>query len=131
LAKPLVRLLEKLPAGDDPDAPIFPSVFATKQRTQSTGTISNQFHKILVTAKLAKKRTHEKRGKGRSSTRAPSVLSFHSLRHTATSMLKNAGVSDSVTRDIIGHESAAVSQNYTHIDRETKRQALDKMPDIT
>ena len=125
LAKPLVRLLEKIPAGDDPDAPLFPSAFATKQKSQNTSMISKQFHKILVAAKLADKRTHMRRGKGRSASRAPSVLSFHSLRHTATSMLKNAGVSDSVTMDIIGHESAAVSKNYTHIDNETKRKALD------
>jgi len=46
-------------------------------------------------------------------------------------MLKNAGVSDSVTRDIIGHESAAVSQNYSHIDHKTKQEALNKLPDIT
>jgi hypothetical protein len=32
---------------------------------------------------------------------------------------------------LIGHESAAVSQNYTHIDRETKRKALDKLPDLS
>jgi integrase len=53
------------------------------------------------------------------------------LRHTATSLLKNAGVSDVIARDIIGHDSAAVSANYTHIDQETKRVALDKLPDVT
>ena len=111
LAKPLARLLEKLPAGDDPEAPLFPSAFANKQRNQLTGSLSNQFHKILVAAKLADKRTHDKKGHGRSVSRAPSVLSFHSLRHTATTMLKNAGVSDAVARDIIGHESAAMSRN--------------------
>jgi hypothetical protein len=58
------------------------------------------------------------------------ALSFHSLRHTATSLLKNAGVSDVVARDIIGHESEAVSRNYTHIDMETKRKAVDGMPDV-
>lgn len=131
LAKPLLRLLEKLPTGDDPEAPLFPTAFATKKRSQFTSTISNQFHNILVAAKLADKRTHGKRGNGRSVSRAPSILSFHSLRHTATSMLKNAGVSDSVAMDIIGHESAAMSKNYTHIDNETKRKALDKLPDIT
>jgi len=36
-----------------------------------------------------------------------------------------------LTRDIIGHESAAVSRNYTHIDAETRRTALDKLPDVT
>jgi integrase len=130
LAKPLLKQLEKMVAGDDPDQPLFPNAFAIKQRTLSTGTLSNNFRKILVAAKLADRRTHERRGKGRSVTRAPSVLSFHSFRHTATSMLKNAGVSDAVARDIIGHESATVSRNYTHIDAETKRKALDKLPDI-
>jgi hypothetical protein len=46
-------------------------------------------------------------------------------------LLKNAGVSDVVTRDIIGHESAAISKNYTHIEAETKRAALNKLPDVT
>ena len=44
--------------------------------------------------------------------------------------IKNAGVSDVVARDIIGHDSAAVSRVYTHIDTETKRKAVDMMPDI-
>lgn len=36
-----------------------------------------------------------------------------------------------MTRDIVGHESVAVSRNYTHIEAETKRAALDKLPDVT
>jgi integrase len=131
LAKPLLKHLEKMPVGDDANAPLFPNAFAIKRRTLSIGSLSNKFHEILVAAKLADHRSHDKRGKGRSASRIPSVLSFHSLRHTATSMLKNAGISDVIARDIIGHESAAVSQNYTHIDSKTKRKALDKLPDIS
>jgi integrase len=52
------------------------------------------------------------------------------LRHTATSLLKRANVSDAVARDIIGHETAAISAAYTHIDLATKRQALDRLPDF-
>ena len=74
----------------------------------------------------------KKEGKeGRSARRQLSPISFHALRHTATSLLKNAGVSDVVTRDIVGHESAAISRNYTHIEADTKRAALDKLPDVT
>ena len=36
-----------------------------------------------------------------------------------------------MARDIVGHESAAVSRNETHIDAETKRTALDKLPAVT
>jgi hypothetical protein len=36
-----------------------------------------------------------------------------------------------VARDIIGHDSPAVSAHYTHIELDTKRAALDKLPDVT
>jgi integrase len=75
-------------------------------------------------------RDHRSRQKGRGVKRQQSALTFHSLRHTAVSLLKNAGVSDVVARDIIGHESEAVSRQYTHIESDTRRKALDKMPDI-
>ena len=48
----------------------------------------------------------------------------------AKTLLKNAGLSDFIARDIIGHESEASSRNYTHIESETKRRALDSMPNV-
>jgi hypothetical protein len=41
--------------------------------------------------------------------------------------MKNAGISSAAVQDIIGHESAAISANYTHIDEETKRSALSAL----
>ena len=60
-----------------------------------------------------------------------SAISFHSLRHTATSLLKNAGGSEAIAMDIIGHDSKAISRQYTHIDDAAKRSAFGKMPDVT
>lgn len=57
--------------------------------------------------------------------------SFYSLRHTTMSLLKNAGVGDVVARDILDRESEAISRSYTHIEAETKRAALAKLPDVT
>ncbi len=51
--------------------------------------------------------------------------------HTVARLLKNVGVSDVIARDIIGHESEAISRNYTYIESETKRRAFNKMPDVT
>jgi integrase len=130
LAKPVLTYLENLNSGDKPDQPLFPEAYGARTRSQHGGTLSNQFYQILVAAGLAKKRTHKSLEKGRGARRELNALSFHSLRHTATSLLKNAGVSDMVARDIIGHESEAVSRNYTHIDMETKRKAIDAMPDV-
>jgi integrase len=131
LSKPLLEYVRNLPAGDNPNAPLFPKQYESKTRNPHGGPLSNQFYEILVAAGMAQTRTHKSKGKGRDSKRQLNEISFHSLRHTATSLLKNAGVSDVVARDIIGHESAAVSQNYTHIETETKRVALAKLPDIT
>jgi integrase len=130
LAKPLLRHLENLPASDVADAPLFPESFSARQRSQYGGTLSNRFYRILVSAGLAKPRTHQSTGKGRDAKRELGGLSFHCLRHTATSLLKNAGVSDAIARDIIGHDSPAVSANYTHIDMDAKRKALGKLPDV-
>jgi hypothetical protein len=46
------------------------------------------------------------------------------------SLLKNAGVSDAVARDIAGHESVEVSARYTHIEPAVKREALAKLPTL-
>ena len=131
LAKPVVQYLVNLPGSDDPNQPLFPRAHDCKARHKHGGALSNQFHSILVGAGLAQARDHKGKGKGRDAKRQLSALSFHSLRHTATSLLKNAGVSDVVARDIIGHDSEAVSQNYTHIEAATKRKAIAKMPDVT
>ena len=131
LAKPLLLHLESLPAGDNPSAPLFPSAHAARQRSRYGGTLSNQFHKILVAAKLADKRTHQSRGKGRGAKREVGGLSFHCLRHSATTWLKNSGCSDAIAMDIIGHDSPAISANYSHISSDAKRAALDQMPDVT
>ena len=129
LAKPLSEYLLTLNAPDNPDAPIFPRVASIAAKR--VGTLSNQFAKILANAGLIEKRTHESKDKGREARRDVSGLSFHCLRHTATTLLKNAGVSGVVALEIIGHESEAVSRVYTHIDTPTLRAAVDKLPDIT
>lgn len=133
IARPLRRHLETLSAGDDPRAPLFPGPFKIATANRDMSALSQQFHDLLVAAGLALPRPPKwkPQGKGRDSPRARSEVTFHSLRHTATSLLKNAGVSEAVARDIIGHESAAISRHYTHIDESSKRKALSKLPDVT
>lgn len=134
LAGPLAKFIEeKLPAGDTPDAPLFPRIHATAQRHKHAGNLSNEFYSILVAAGLATKKSHKAdpdKAKGRSAKREQNELSFHSLRHTATSLLKRAGVSDAVAMEFIGHDSKSVSRNYTHIDTATLKAAADKLPDV-
>jgi integrase len=69
--------------------------------------------------------------KGRKQAREGSEISFHSLRHSAVTMLKAAGVSDFIAREIVGHESAAISRQYTHLTTDDKRAAMQRLPDVT
>ena len=130
LHKVLCDFLLTLPSADDPSDAVFPAAV-----TKGTNTLSREFGEILHKAGLIvmdkPQRMHEGQGKGRNARRAVGGLSFHCLRHTATSLLKNAGASDVVAREIIGHDSEAVSRRYTHIETDTLRTAVDKMPDVT
>jgi integrase len=129
LVQPLTEYLGALPASDNPDAFIFPGA----ARHKRTASLSNQFREIMVDAGLVPPlpRGHRSTGKGRTGTREASEISFHSLRHSAVTMLKAAGVSDFMAREIVGHESSAVSRQYTHLTTDDKRAAMQRLPDVT
>lgn len=125
IAEPLSRHLQTL-AGDNPSAYLCSSLHGKK-----SAWLSGQFYAVMVDAGLAEERDHQSTGKGRDGKREKRQISFHSLRYNTTSALKSSGVSDSVAMDIVGHETASVSRNYTKIDEEAKRAAINKLPDIT
>jgi integrase len=130
LASPLFQYIQTIPAGDNPSDPLFPAAYEIATRPHDAGQLSQQFYAVLVAAGMAKERSHEETGAGRPERRTVNEISFHFLRHTATSLLKNAGVSSAVAMDIIGHDSEAISRHYTHIESETKRSALNKLPKL-
>jgi integrase len=130
IASPLARHIATLPAGDDPGQPLHPKACEIVTREGRTGTLSRQFYDVMVDAGLVPKRTHEGKGKGREAKRKVNSVSFHALRHTATSLMKNAGISPAIVEEFIGHESAAVSRVYTHIETDAMRRAADALPDI-
>jgi Site-specific recombinase XerD len=132
IAPPLRTQIESLPAGDDTQQPLHPRAFASVEKSGGVKTLSRQFYELLADAGLAKTKAHRKTesAPGRDGARELSQISFHSLRHTATSLMKNAGINASVVMDIIGHESEAISAHYTHIDEETKRKAIALLPAI-
>jgi len=129
VVQPLADYLSTLPASDDAKAYIFPNAAAHKR----TASLSNQFREILVEAGLVEPlpRGHRSTGKGRTGRREMSEISFHSLRHSAVTMLKAAGVSDFIAREIVGHESAAISRQYSHLSTDDLRSAMQRLPDVT
>jgi integrase len=127
LVQPLIDYLSALSASDNPNAHIFP-LAATHKRTAS---LSNRFREILVDAGLVEPLGHNARKQGRSQAREVSEISFHSLRHSAVTMLKASGLSDVFAREIVGHESAAISRQYTHLTTDDLRRAMRQLPDVT
>lgn len=56
-------------------------------------------------------------------------LHFHDLRRCAITNMRKAGVPESVIMSISGHKTQAVFRRYNRIDREDRRQALEKVRD--
>lgn len=114
-----------LPGTDAPRGKVFPVIDAMGRSARS-----NHFRELLAAVGLHTTIDRKSRTKQGRASRRTAELCFHSLRHTATSALKSAGVADSIARAIVGHESAAVSRAYTHLDTETLRTALQKLPNV-
>ena len=130
IAVPLRRLLESMPASDDPNAPIHPRACATMERQGKSGNLSNQFADLLAEAGLRQKKNHKGEGKGRGALREVESLSFHSLRRTATTLLHQAGVPAAVAQALIGHDSEAIHQHYVSVGREALEKAAASLPDL-
>jgi len=58
-------------------------------------------------------------------------FSFHSLRHTAASLLIQSGVDLYTVKEILGHGSIALTERYSHLADHALKQAAQKMPDLT
>lgn len=99
-----------------------------KHETGQAAALSRQFGKILAAAGFREATDHSAKKNGRAGRHDIATLSFHSLRHTATSLMKNAGIASAIVQDIIGHESAEISAHYTHVDKTAKQKALDTLP---
>ena len=55
-------------------------------------------------------------------------LSFHALRHTAVTLLKEAGIPAATVMELVGHDSKEMSQHYTHVGRDSLTQAAEAFP---
>lgn len=52
---------------------------------------------------------------------------FHDLRHTFNTMMRKAGVPQSVIMHITGHKTSAMFERYNTVDEEDARMALDRL----
>lgn len=119
----LVRWLKKQPRGIG-KAPVFPTLF--HHETGSAGGLSNAFSAIMEKAEIAVPKGEQRTGKGRTFR----SKGFHSMRHTMVSRMANADTAPDVRHAIAGHSSDEVHRKYTHLNIETQKRAVEKMPSI-
>jgi integrase len=121
----LHEFLLELPAPDNGKAFLFPSLAG--KGTGGRSGLSMAFARVMEKAHVHGEVVRERQGeKGRS----VNSLSFHSFRHTLTSIMANAGVPVEVRQKFTGHASAEMNQHYTHHEISTLRAAVEKVPTV-
>jgi integrase len=130
IAAPLRTHILSLPSADNSREAVHPRAYeAVTSGRKNTDRLSKQFVKLLVRAGL-------RDGDGQFAGELPGArrrlreLSFHCLRHNAVSLLKEAGVPHAVVQELIGHDSEAVSAQYTHVGDEALQRAVAALPEI-
>lgn len=129
MAGPLLDHVDSLPVGDDPAMPVHAKAHAMIERTGRAAGLSAQFADLLAMAGLRKKQAHRKtHGKGSGVGNSASGISFHSLRHSAVSFLKEAGIPESVVMEWVGHDSVEISRHYTRSGKDAMVRAAKAFP---
>ena len=118
----LATHLTELPATDDPEAFLFPSLAG--KATDGKSGLSMAFSAIMAKAGI-KGETEKPKGKA---GRTRNALSFHCLRHTFNSALANAGVSVEIRLALVGHASPEMNMNYTHRELAPLQEAMKSLP---
>jgi integrase len=108
---------------DKPEVFIMPQL--ASQRVSGRRGLSETFKKIVRKAGLDLQTV---KGTGK---RMFSRRTFHSLRHTSNSEMANNGVSAEVRMGVTGHKSVREHQKYTHLEMDTRRAAVQKIPSLT
>lgn len=119
LAPPLRQFLDEHPIGDDPQTPIFPSVFG--RSVSGHQGLSMSFGRLMEQAGVSR---GEKRQTGMY------ARGFHNLRHTFVSMLSNAGVPAELRRAMAGHVDGESHKLYTHHELSSLQGAIARLPGL-
>ena len=130
LSEGLRAHIASLPASDNPEAMLHRRACAILEAHGNASMLSRQFGELLSQAGLRASTTHQATGKTRSSRRNLNVLSFHSLRRTATTLLHEAGVAGAVAQALIGHDSEAIHEHYVNVGRDALQKAAAVFPVI-
>ena len=131
IAPDLLVFFESVPIhSDKPDAPVF-----KKLSTVGVGAragLSQTFNAIMKSASVDRGKPSRviAEGEAQGVGKVTWEKGFHSLRHTFTSWLRNAGVSEEDRMALTGHTTRDSHQIYSHADEKAGRDAIAKLPSL-
>ncbi|MFA7158253.1 MAG: site-specific integrase [Kiritimatiellia bacterium] len=120
-----------------PIHPVLQTVLAETPTAQRTGPVLPEMERLYrergpyAVAAIIQKHFEKcgiitkRKGKG---VRKVTSVGFHSLRHSAITLLREAGAPLSVTMAIVGHSSLAMHDTYSHAGESNLRQAIASLP---
>lgn len=116
---------------DKPDAPVFNTL--SKTSIGARAGLSQTFNSIMTAAGVDRGEPSRvlKEGQDKGAGRITYERGFHSLRHTFTSWLRNAGVDEEDRMALTGHSTRESHAIYSHTAEETLRGAIAKLPSLT
>ncbi len=121
LAPQLKAHLNELDEGKKKD-PVMPTLSGRKTGSNGANAgLSNEFKRLMKDAEVVVRDGRAKTGEGRQMK----SKSFHSLRHTFTTMVATSGAGDAVTKSMTGHSSDDVFRRYIHLGTATQLKALE------
>jgi integrase len=113
--------LLSLPTPKSDEAYIFPSL-----ADRNISPLSKAFRHLMEKARIQQNVIRE----GNKSGRSVNALSFHSLRHSFSSLLANAGVREELRMALTGHKTRDMQQHYTHHELQGLRDAVAVLPRV-
>lgn len=113
---------------DAPDAPVFPTLAKTPVNTMKG--LSITFVGIMAAAGVDRGKPSRTLVDGQTTGKGRIIheRGFHSLRHTFTTWLRTAGVSEEDRMSLTGHSSRESHQIYSHANEASLRDAVAKLP---
>ena len=127
----LLAFFESAPIhSDKPDAPVFAVLSETA--IGSRAGLSQTFNKIMAKAGVDRGKPSRviEEGQTKGAGRITYERGFHSLRHTFTTWLRSAGVSEEDRMALTGHSTRDSHAIYSHTDEAALRDAIDKLPSL-
>jgi integrase len=117
----LRAMLDELPTGKRRQGYVLPDTAATY--LHDSATLCRRIQRLFDDSGIACTINEPKK-------RAVVEVGFHSLRHTFVSLCRAADVPLSVVQAIVGHNTPAMTEHYTHVGDVATRQAITSIPTI-